>query len=124
MSKTDHKKRSIIPWDSIIVYNDDKKSIKEYKLNEEQRLLIPIKSIRRKHMQKSSSKNEQKKQNENNDSKDKCIDNKLHLEYAHQEIFSRKGCISDSFNELLQQIYKEFSSDSIFDCNFDDEMNY
>lgn len=36
------RRSSIHPWSSIIVYIDDEKSIKEYKLNEEQRLIIPL----------------------------------------------------------------------------------
>lgn len=45
-------------------------------------------------------------ENEDNDWKDKFIDNKLHFEYAHQEIFSKQRCISDLTDELLQSSYK------------------
>ena len=111
MYKTDHRKGSINRWDSIIVYNDEKKTIKEYKHNEEQLLLIPIKVTRRKHKQKSSSKNEQKNELKNeiedNDLKEKSVDNQFQLGYVHQEIFSRKGCISDSINALWQPSHEE-----------------
>lgn len=74
--------------------------------------------MRRKHNQKSDSKCQEEKKNDSNDKIiDKTIDNKLHLEYAHQEIFSIQDCQSGIFNEVMKLLNFECLSDSCNDCN-------
>ena len=123
MSKLSRKKGSTIsPLVSIIVYNDDKKCIEEFKLNDEQKLLIPIKSKRRKLKQKVKPKDKSKNKNKDNDSNnDIFINNKNHFKYTHQVIYSKPEGKKDIIADLTLP-FNEKSSDSFFDDEIDDEI--
>ena len=120
MKKNSSKSR----WASIIVYNDDLKTNKEYKLNDEQKLLIPLKPMRRKQKHNSEPKDKPKSKDENNNSKIKCSDNKPNFEYIHNEILSMPELETVVINKEVEHQINECLSDSFGDYNTEDQPYY
>lgn len=128
MSKRGKKKSSLfLTWDRIIVYNDDKKSIKSFQLNEEQRLVIPIKSMKRKLKNTTSSSQNQNQKNEHNDLMNDNKNKKSHLDFSSHVIFSKPECKpenvvkSDIINDVIQ-LFQNYSCNYHSD-DFDDGNN-
>lgn len=127
MSNRGQKRSSLfLTWDRIIVYNDDKKSIKSFQLNEEQRLVIPIKSMKRKLHKRTTSSQNQNKKNGHDDLMNENKSKNLHLEFSSQVIFSKPECkqeivvkpeIINDINQLFQKYSYNNHSDDFYDEN-------
>lgn len=101
-------------WSQIIVYDEDKKVIKKYDLNEKQKLLNPPKPMRRRHLLIPCFNAELKNEDPNkiNDSQDPYFQQ----DYSKkQEGKSEKKSIWDENMELIDRIFGKVPFDSFME---------
>lgn len=111
------RKSSHQRWAQIVIYNEDRKIINKYDLNEKQKLKRPPRPMRRRHPLITCSIAELKNENQNkiNDSQSQDCQQDISKK---QEGTSEKTPIKDENMDPIEQIFGKISFDPLFDDFF------
>lgn len=103
-------------WRKILVFKDDMKSFETFELNEEQKLKIPLRTMKKNKRKDSSIEVKKKMDQYGLNPKSQ----RTNFEFNSQVIFSKPG-IKQQIDEtpktldLIDQVFDKFAFDDIFD---------